>query len=118
MRRWFGLLIVGGLLALGGPGGRAHGQVTSDDINRSIKRGVTWLRGHRLANGSWPYQAHSDGATALCVYALLVAGVPPDDPAVDAGIRYFTGFPPEHTYTVTLNILAPGSYTHLRAHET
>ncbi len=107
MKRWLSWLLVTSLLLGGGLGEQARAELTSADINRSIERGVAWLRSCRLADGSWPYsRAQRDGATALCVFALLVAGVPADDPAVDAGIRYFIRVPPKHTYTVALNILA------------
>jgi len=106
MKRWLGGLIITSVLLGFGWGERASAQVTSADINQAIERGVKWLRTRRLADGSWPYRANSDGATALCVYALLVTGVPADDPAVEEGIRYFIRVPPQHTYTVALNILA------------
>jgi len=100
-------LVALGLLWGSAPAGYAQAQVTGADINRAIERGVGWLKGRQLADGAWRYAAQQqDGATALCVYALLVAGVPPDDPAVQAGIAYFIDRPPQHTYTVTLNILA------------
>lgn len=102
------LLPAGVLLGMAVSGGPVSAEVTSAEVNRAIERGVKWLRSRQLADGSWPYgqAAWQDGATALSVFALLVAGVEPGDPAVEAGIRYFTQFPPERTYTVALNILA------------
>ena len=103
----FRLLTVLALVLAAGLQRPVRAQVTAADINRAVERGIGSLRGRQLADGSWPYQARrQDGATALCVFALLVAGVPANDRAVETGINFFLQNPPQETYTVALNIMA------------
>ena len=109
VRRRVRLLTVTALVLAAVCGRPVRAQVTAADINRAIDRGIAYLRARQLADGSWPYQAgRQDGATALCVFSLLVAGVPADDRAVEAGSTFFVAKSPQFTYTVALNVMALG----------
>ena len=61
---------------------------TRDLVHAAIRKGAEWLKKARERNGSWVDSGGSFarefqvGSTALCVMALLHAGVPREDPAV------------------------------------
>ena len=81
--------------------------VTSEQVIAAQQRGVAWLRGRQGANGSWERGGRGGGiqrggGTALCLLALLNAGVPPGDPAIAMGIRYLNEVPHRSTYVVSL----------------
>jgi hypothetical protein len=61
------------------------------DIEAAIRGGVGWLRTQQVSAGNWSYKgggSYDLGLTALVGLALLEAGLPPDDPAVGAALRY------------------------------
>ncbi|HVG93701.1 MAG TPA: hypothetical protein VND21_04585 [Planctomycetota bacterium] len=87
-------------------GGEDEGITKSLDarIGEAVKKGVQWLKGAQLADGSWgliigsktydpkgdPNAAyrHPAGSTALAIYALLKCGVAADDPVVKKGFSF------------------------------
>ena len=75
-------------------------------MQRSIDRGVTYLRKSQNGRGGWEeYGGQSCGLSALCTLALLNVGVPRDDPAIIKAMRYLRGFQPGETYSVALQTL-------------
>ncbi len=80
---------------------------TQAQVQQAIDRALEFLGRSQRADGSWPYRAgYSQGATALAVYAMLLAGKKPTDPVVRRGIRYILSKPPTKTYGVSLVALA------------
>jgi hypothetical protein len=58
-------------------------------VDEAIDKGITFLKKMQSKNGSWtPYRQHPIGSTALPALALLEAGVPADDPAVQKAARW------------------------------
>ena len=75
---WFVLgLVLGAVVAP-----MAHADVTGADVEKAIEAGIAYLRSCQAQDGSWP---DSEGVTDLAAFALLTAGVPPDDPAAWPG---------------------------------
>ncbi len=64
--------------------------LSSEEVKRSIDRGVRALAKLQNDDGSWdsPGVSHLPGATALCVLALLNSGETVDAPPVAAGLKY------------------------------
>ncbi|MCH2104367.1 MAG: terpene cyclase/mutase family protein [Planctomycetes bacterium] len=85
------------------------------DINEAIDRGVDWLIGAQLRDGSWPFEQHRfrNGQTGLVLYALLKSGVKSDHPAIQRGFAFLEGQMPRMTYSAGCELLAlaslPGS---------
>src|SRR5262249_60892878 len=63
-----------------------------EQVRKSIDRGVKFLRDQQRRDGSWEAEAVAPlmpgGCTALALLALLNAGVKPDDPVVQNGLKY------------------------------
>jgi hypothetical protein len=79
--------------------------VTSEDVARAIRNGVTALRRHQQPDGSWPGQP---GSTELATLALLTAGERPDAPYLAQAIEYTQRFGPtdlNSTYAVSLQTM-------------
>src|SRR5262249_276290 len=59
-------------------------------VNQAIDRGCDWLLAQQTIDGSWtPEQEHyRNGATALCVYALLKSGIRKDHPAIVRAVEW------------------------------
>lgn len=56
-------------------------------LKTSIERGVDFLKSTQGVDGSWT-SPQQPGVTALVVHALILSGVPIDDPAVAAGLKH------------------------------
>ena len=86
---------------------RAQANVTREEVERAINRGVRYLKDHQQrAGGAWPGQ---NGTTALVTLALLTAGERPDSPSVAQGLKFLEGYGPEqinNTYAVGLQTMA------------
>ncbi len=67
-------------------------------VNQAIGRGVAWLKSIQDAKtGRWgQVGAGGEGTTGLCLFTLLHAGVPLDDPAVKRGFQSLAATPPAH----------------------
>ncbi|TWT72213.1 DUF4159 domain-containing protein [Crateriforma conspicua] len=81
--------------------------VDAVSVQRSIDRGVAYLKQQQTESGGWPeYPSYSCGLTALCTLALLNADVPPNDPAMVSALAYLRRNRPDRTYPVALQTLA------------
>jgi hypothetical protein len=81
-----------------------------DDIQEATDRGVAFLKGIQLGDGSFPYHGKPQeeiGATALAGLTLLECGVSADDPAVEraATVVRSASVSCTHTYSLSLAIL-------------
>lgn len=82
-----------------------------DRVKASIDRGVRYLRQQQAAQGHWEIGGFGGigptqgGQSCLALLALLNAGVPPNDPVVQLGLRYVRSLPPKGTYVVGLQTM-------------
>jgi hypothetical protein len=80
-----------------------------DQVRTAIERGVEFLRAAEDRNGNWEVGAQSaimqGGWTSLAMLALLNAGVKPDDPIIERGLKYLRGLAPKYTYVVGLQTM-------------
>jgi hypothetical protein len=80
-----------------------------DQVRKAIDEGIRFLR-QKEDDGNWdnaggrPVQM--GGASALAVLALLNAGVKPDGPVIQRGLRYLRSIPNQWTYVVALQTMA------------
>lgn len=86
---------------------------TQKRVDRTIDRGVEFLRRQQHFDGSWGHliakvsQRFTPGVTALAALTLLECGVPGDDPQVQLAAKYLRGRMPEITtsYSIAMTIL-------------
>ena len=95
-------MLLGGVLVTRG----AAAQITSEQVRQAVNRAVAYLKQTQRGDGNWPGSRHQGGATALCVLALLNAGVPADDPGVLRGLKALQGVRNSKTYVVALKAQA------------
>ena len=75
-------------------------------VERSIARGVQYLRSRQLPEGGYPeYPGQSCGLSCLVGLALVSSGVSPDDPTLVKLLDYVRGFEPKQTYAVSLQTM-------------
>ena len=87
-------------------GGHARAEIDATSVQRSIDRGIAYLRKTQGNRGGWEeYGGQSCGLSSLCTMALLNAGVSRDDPDIVRAMRYLRGFEPKETYSVALQTL-------------
>ncbi len=85
--------------------------VTADDrqfqksVNRAIDRGRDWLL-HEYRQDGFPLRGYPMGTEAFCLYALINAGLDPNDPLVERKFRRLASQPLEKTYGVALHMMA------------
>ncbi len=77
-------------------------------VNRAIDRGVGFLLGTQLADGSWEYLApeYGGGHTALVVFTLLRSGVRAEHPAVRQALAWLAAEADNKTYALSCRLLA------------
>lgn len=76
------------------------------DVNRSIQRGVDFLKSRQRRDGSWPeFANYTGGTTALAALALLSCDVPPDDPRIALALALLRKVEPRQTYVVALQTM-------------
>jgi hypothetical protein len=87
---------------------RAAEEPLVKQVAQAIERGRTNLLNSRK-NGNWEVDPISPlqegGWTALSLLALLNAGVPADDPAIQEGLKYLVKIKPKNTYVVGLQTM-------------
>ena len=74
-------------------------------MRATILRAIDGLRSLQAPDGRWPDYAQDGGVTALVTYALLQAGLAPDDRAVEAALQALRRTPDEDTYVVALKAM-------------
>src|SRR5262245_37658341 len=79
-----------------------------DKVKKSIDDGIRYLR-EQQQGGNWEKKLgdaiYPGGSTALALLALLNAGVPPNDPAIQRGLEYLRELQPSHTYVRALQTM-------------
>jgi hypothetical protein len=106
MSRRLGFLVVAMCLAAAwARHGRAD--VTAEQVRDAIDRGVDFLKRGQFRDGSWQEVSPvmPGGVTALSTLALLNAGVPKDDPQIQAALTILRQIPPQATYPVALQTM-------------
>jgi hypothetical protein len=82
-----------------------------DQVKNAIDRGVNFLRRNQTNRGDWEkggvigLGVIAGGQTCLAMIALLNAGVKPEDPVIQAGLRYVRQIPQSGTYVVALQTM-------------
>ena len=85
---------------------------TRESVHTAIRKGAEWLKKARERNGSWVdsggsfAREYQVGSTALCVMALLHAGVPREDPAVRDGLALIQKANLSKVYDVGTSLMA------------
>ena len=85
---------------------RAEEPLSGPQVRAAILRAVEAMRRAQRPDGTWPDYAQPGGVTALVTYALLQAGVSPDDKVVAAALEQLRRTPDQSTYVVSLKALA------------
>src|SRR5262245_50517907 len=105
MRRGLQLFGIAAVIALTSAGWAQDRDETQ--VGVAVRRGVSFLKGHQSADGSWPYSGHELGITALAGLALTENGVPIDDKSIQSALSFVRGAAPGNslTYDLSLSIL-------------
>ncbi len=84
----------------------AHADIDAASVQRSIDRGVAYLRKMQNDVGGWEeFNGQPCGMSALCTLAMLNCGVSKDDQDIVRAMRYLRTFEPDQTYSVALQTL-------------
>ena len=86
----------------------AAGDITAEEVNDSLDKGVKYLLKNQNADGSWgEYALQPTGRTSLCVLALLYSGLRPDkSPEVKKALDWLEKQPsPRAVYAASLQIM-------------
>lgn len=65
----------------------AFGQ-TEEQVTAARNKGIAFLKEQQKSDGSWSFNTHDVGITALCTIALIENGVPMTDPVLQKGYEY------------------------------
>ncbi len=79
---------------------------TGRQIRATILRSIEAMKRAQRPDGRWPDYAQKGGVTALVTYALLQAGVSPNDKGAAAGLESVRRLKNQSTYVVSLKVLA------------
>jgi hypothetical protein len=100
-------LLLAGLVT---PRRAAAQSLKPEQVNRSIERGIDFLKSRQRADGGWDnYPGNEGGTTALAVIALVSCDVAPDSPEIRKAVRYLTdrrNCPQRNVYVVSLQTMA------------
>ncbi len=80
--------------------------VTGEEVRLAVKAAVAFLQRQQQPDGNWPQYRMQGGTTALATLALLNAGVPVTDDAMQRALEAVRRIPLESTYVVALKIQA------------
>ncbi|QDV16573.1 Prenyltransferase and squalene oxidase repeat protein [Gimesia panareensis] len=58
---------------------------TDQEVTASRLKGIEFLKSQQQEDGSWEFEGHPVGITALCTLALLENGIPVSDPVIQKG---------------------------------
>ena len=80
------------------------GEVTDDQVRRSIDGGIGYLKKHQKVGGSWTdHPGYPGGLTALCTLAMINAGTPVSDPNIQRSLAYLRSLgKPRMVYSTSL----------------
>lgn len=84
----------------------AEEPITGRHVRAAILRAVAALKAEQQPAGTWPNYAQEGGVTALATYALLEAGVAPDDADLAKAVEVVRRLEHRSTYVVSLKVLA------------
>jgi hypothetical protein len=76
-------------------------------VDKAVAKGVTFLKGTQRDKGNWILFNKRLGQTVLAAYALLEAGVPVNDPAIQKAAEFIRKYLPQNdkTYETALSLL-------------
>ena len=84
----------------------AFADIDVASVQRSIDRGVAYLRKMQNDTGGWEeFNGQPCGLSALCTLAMLNCGVDKTDRDIVRAMRYLRTFEPDQTYSVALQTL-------------
>ncbi|HSW46945.1 MAG TPA: DUF4159 domain-containing protein [Phycisphaerae bacterium] len=82
-------------------------EVTGQQVLRAVEAGKQYLLANQRSSGAWPeLSGYDGGSTALATLALLNAGLPPNDPRMQAALHVVQSIPLQRTYVVSLKAQA------------
>jgi hypothetical protein len=104
------VVLLSGLVPARAPPPPRPEDALDEQVRGAIQRGIKYLREQERA-GKWeadapPGRMFISGQTSLALLALLSAGVPPDDPVIQRGLRYLRVVRPGRTYSAALQTMA------------
>jgi hypothetical protein len=88
---------------------QAQSRPTGAEVRGAILRSIEAFRTSQKPDGTWPDYAQEGGVTALAAYALLQAGVTPEDKALARALQQIEKTAHQSTYVVSLKALALAS---------
>lgn len=95
------LLLCGGLLPRS-----ARAEITAEQVNEAIQRGVDYLKREQLEDGHWTDPVgYPGGITAICTLALLNCGVTAKEDTVRNAVNYLRKVKPQMTYSTSLQTM-------------
>src|SRR5262245_32108922 len=106
IHRWAWLLVLP-LLAVPVRAAGPDEEDLAEPVRKAIERGRKYLLNNQHG-GHWENQGfvgNPGGITALAALALLNAGVPPEDAAIQDALKYLRGVKPDRTYVVSLQTM-------------
>lgn len=84
----------------------AEADIDAEQVRASIDHAVAYLKRQQTAGGAWRDQiGYAGGVSSLATLALLNAGVPPDDEAMQKALKYLRGLKSTQTYVVALQTM-------------
>lgn len=85
---------------------RATDQKSNARTRTAIKMGLAYLKSEQLPDGSWASPDHQAGSmTAMATAAMLLAGTPADDPAIQKSLKILRKNELKLIYTVSLQTM-------------
>lgn len=86
---------------------QAMADLSAAQVERSISRGIDYLRSQQRPNGGWEeYGIHKGGLSSLCALALSNSGVANNDVSIAKAMAYLRKIESNDTYSVALQTLA------------
>ena len=91
---------------------QANKALRQEDVERSIREGVRFLKSRQKADGSWAqpgFDQHRTGVTSLVTLSLLTAGEDPKSAPIQKALNFLRQFRAEDldsVYAVSLQTMA------------
>ena len=81
-------------------------EIAPSQVRSAIEKGINYLKDRQNPDGTWrEWPGEPGGMTSLVTLALLNAGVPPTDPAIEKALAALRKVPPGATYAVSLQTM-------------